>query len=387
MQRPLEGVRVLDLGISTAGPYSARFLGDLGADVIKIEPVDGENARKLGLRYGGIGYLYHVNNYNKRSIVLKVQTPRGREIFLDLVRESDIVVENFATGTMDRWGIGFEQCRAANPSIIYCSAKGFGDSGILKDRRAFDTVIQALCGIMYLTGHPDQGPVKAGPSVCDLMTAALSALAMVSALATRQTDESQFLDCAMFDMGVWSLLEYWPLALREHSETLERCGNHHPLHAPFGTYAAADGLVFITLTSDAQWPPLAQLLGLDPTWRLEQRREHRNEIDLALTIFAKTRPAHEVAATLQSHGVPAGPVWDLAQVVASGLLQQRGMVRDSEHPVYGSIPLIQSPVFRNGETSVWRHQPTLGEHTNDIVGDLLGKSDNLAELTAEGILA
>src|SRR5580692_2789801 len=121
MTRPLDGIRVLDLGISTAGPYSARFLGDLGADVIKIEPVDGENARKLGLRYGGIGYLYHVNNYNKRSIVLKVQAPRGRDIFLDLVRESDIVVENFATGTMDRWGIGFEQCRAVNPSIIYCS--------------------------------------------------------------------------------------------------------------------------------------------------------------------------------------------------------------------------------------------------------------------------
>ena len=142
MPRPLEGIRVLDLGISTAGPYCARFLADLGAEVLKIEPLDGENARKLGLRYGGTGYLYHVNNYNKKSVSLQVQTVKGREIFLELVAKSSVVVENFAIGTMTKWGIGYEACRDVNPSIIYCSAKGFGESGPLKHKRAFDTVTQ-----------------------------------------------------------------------------------------------------------------------------------------------------------------------------------------------------------------------------------------------------
>ena len=186
MPRPLEGIRVLDLGISTAGPYCARFLADLGAEVLKIEPLDGENARKLGLRYGGTGYLYHVNNYNKKSVSLQVQTVKGREIFLELVAKSSVVVENFAIGTMTKWGIGYEACRDVNPSIIYCSAKGFGESGPLKHKRAFDTVTQAISGIMHLTGEPGEQPLKGGPSICDLTTAAVSAMAVMSAVVQRQ---------------------------------------------------------------------------------------------------------------------------------------------------------------------------------------------------------
>ena len=140
MSRPLEGIRVVDIGISTAGPFGARLLGDLGADVIKIEPLDGENTRSLGLRYGDMGYLFHVNNYNKRSVTLQVQHPHGREVFLDLVAHSDVVIENFAIGTMDKWGIGYDACRGVNPSLVYCSVKGFGESGPMQELRAFDTV-------------------------------------------------------------------------------------------------------------------------------------------------------------------------------------------------------------------------------------------------------
>jgi crotonobetainyl-CoA:carnitine CoA-transferase CaiB-like acyl-CoA transferase len=183
MPRPLEGLRVLDIGISTAGPYAARLLGDLGADVIKVEPLDGENTRGLGLRYGDAGYLYHVNNYNKRSITLKLQHPRGRDLFLELVAKSDVVIENFAIGTMDKWGVGYAACREANPAIIYCSVKGFGESGPWAGLRAFDTVTQALCGLMYSTGKPGDPPLKAGPSVCDLMGAAVSSMAVMIAIA------------------------------------------------------------------------------------------------------------------------------------------------------------------------------------------------------------
>jgi len=181
MPRPLEGVRVLDTGISTAGPYAARLLGDLGADVIKVEPLAGENTRGLGLRYGDAGYLYHVNNYNKRSVALMLQHPRGRDLFLELVAKSDVVIENFAIGTMDKWGVGYAACREANPAIIYCSVKGFGESGPWAGLRAFDTVTQALCGLMYSTGKPGDPPLKAGPSVCDLMGAAVSSMAALEA--------------------------------------------------------------------------------------------------------------------------------------------------------------------------------------------------------------
>jgi crotonobetainyl-CoA:carnitine CoA-transferase CaiB-like acyl-CoA transferase len=384
MSRPLEGVSVLDLGISTAGPYSARFMGDLGADVTKVEPLDGENSRKLGLRYGGLGYLYHVNNYNKRSIALKVQDPRGRELFLDLVRQSDIVVENFATGTMNRWGIGYEACRKANPSIIYCSAKGFGDVGALKDRRAFDTVIQAQSGVMFMTGDKEHAPVKGGPSVCDLMTAALSALAMTAALAKRRPGESQFLDCAMFDMGIWSLLEYWPAALL--GKPLERCGNRHTSHAPFGAYGCADGKVFVTVTSDEQWRPLAEMLSLDPAWSEEERKRRENLIDAALQAFVKPRPSAWIAEVLQRHRIPAAPVWNLAQATAGGVFTDRAMVRDSTHPVFGTIPLIQSPVFRHDASNVWRHQPTLGENTDEILASV-GRADEADELRTQGVIA
>ncbi len=240
MSLPLEGIRVLDLGISTAGPYSARFLADLGAEVIKVEPCNGENSRSLGLRYGDAGYLFHVNNYNKRSVALRVQDETGRRLFLELVARADVVVENFAAGTMDGWGIGFAACRAANPSIVYCSAKGFGESGVLRERRAFDTVVQGLSGIMDATGNPDEPPLKGGPSVCDLLTAGASAFAMVSAIVARVPGEATFVDTSLFDMGAWSLAWLWP-AVAPDAARGERIGNGHPDAAPFGVFECADG--------------------------------------------------------------------------------------------------------------------------------------------------
>ena len=235
MPLPLEGIRVLDLGISTAGPYAARFLADLGAEVLKIEPIEGENARSLGLRYGDAGYLFHVNNYNKSSVVLRVQSDQGRRLFLELVAQSDVVIENFASGTMDRWGIGYDDCRAVNPSIVYCSAKGFGENGALRDKRAFDTVVQGLCGLMDATGDADDPPLKGGPSVCDLMTAAANAMACASAIATRVPGESVFLFApdggvadssahpfrvVRFENATLGLLERGPIAVFGHGQFL-----------------------------------------------------------------------------------------------------------------------------------------------------------------------
>ena len=388
MLRPLDGIRVLDIGISTAGPYAARLLGDLGADVIKVEPLDGENTRGLGLRYGDAGYLYHVNNYNKRSVTIKLQHPRGRALFLDLVARSDVVVENFAIGTMDKWGVGYAACREANPSIIYCSVKGFGESGPLQGLRAFDTVTQALCGIMYSTGKPGDPPLKAGPSVCDLMGAAVSSMAVMTAIAARRKGESRFVDTALFDMGAIALTPLWPLARTGSAETLRSLGNGHPQHAPFGDYACAQGRVMVTVTRDTQWRSLAALIGLPAEWDRETRIANRAAIDAALNAWLGRLDAQAAAERLQALAVPAGPILDLAQVAKSPQLAARGMIGTVRHPVYGDVPLINTPLSTGDGTSrgPWRLQPTLGEHNEEVIGTLLGQEDDIASLRADRVI-
>ena len=378
MSLPLEGIRVLDLGISTAGPYASRFLADLGAEVLKIEPIEGENARSLGLRYGDAGYLFHVNNYNKSSVVLRVQSPEGRQLFLELVQRSDVVIENFASGTMDRWGIGYDACREVNPSIIYCAAKGFGESGVLRDKRAFDTVVQGLTGLMDATGEPGDAPLKGGPSVCDLMTAAANAMACVSAIATRVRGESVFLDTALFDMGAWSMLQWWPHAL-DDAKSVERIGNGHPLHAPFGCFGCSDGDVFIAVEDDGAWHALAVHLDLPPDWSADERKRRQSTIDYALIAWLSTRNASDAATVLQSDGVAATPILDLENVAALPIVQERELVTRVEHPRNGTIPLIRSPLaIAGGERPPIRSlPPTLGQDTERIVGGLLGHADAL----------
>jgi crotonobetainyl-CoA:carnitine CoA-transferase CaiB-like acyl-CoA transferase len=388
MSRPLEGIRVVDIGISTAGPYAARLLGDLGADVIKIEPLDGENTRGLGLRYGDTGYLYHVNNYNKRSVTIKVQHPRGRDLFLELVAKSDVVVENFAIGTMDKWGIGYPACQAVNASIVYCSVKGFGESGPLRGLRAFDTVTQALCGIMHSTGKPGDPPLKAGPSVCDLMGAAVSSMAVMTALAARSGEQSRFVDTALFDMGAVALTPLWPLARRADAEALRSLGNGHPQHAPFGDHACAQGRIMVAVTHDKQWRALAPLLRMPAQWDRETRTANRAAIDAALGAWLQPLDAQTAAERLQTLGIPAGPVLDLAQVAKSQQLASRRMIGAVGHPVYGDIPLINTPLVIGDSASraPWRRQPTLGEHNDEVIGALLGHEDDLASLRAQGVI-
>ena len=386
MPLPLEGIRVLDLGISTAGPYAARFLADLGAEVLKIEPIEGENARSLGLRYGDAGYLFHVNNYNKSSVVLRVQSDQGRRLFLELVAQSDVVIENFASGTMDRWGIGYDDCRAVNPSIVYCSAKGFGENGALRDKRAFDTVVQGLCGLMDATGDADDPPLKGGPSVCDLMTAAANAMACASAIATRVPGESVFLDTALFDMGAWSMLQWWPYAAEG---ALERMGNRHPLHAPFGRFACADGELFVAVEDDAAWAAIAARLGMDAGWTASERKRHEDAIEAALAAWLASRSMEEAARELQDAGVAATPVLALEQVAALPLMQERELVTTVHHPSNGAIPLLRSPLAVGGAARppIRRLPPTLGEDTRRVVGELLRHEDEFETLVAGRVVA
>ncbi len=387
MTRRLDGIRVLDIGLNTAGPYAARLLGDLGADVIKVEPLEGEGTRALGMRYGDTGYLFHNNNYNKRSITLHVQHARGREIFLDLVSRSDVVIENFAIGTMDKWGIGYEACRKANPSIVFCSVKGFGESGPLRHLRAFDTVTQALSGMMDCTGEPGVAPLKAGPSVCDILGGAVSAMAVAAALAGRTEGKAQFLDTALFDVGALSLLPLWPLAQRGR-EAARSMGNGHPLHAPFGHFQCIDGLLMVTVTRDAQWRSLAHWLDLDPQWTQAARKQHESRIAAALAARLTSHTAQDAAQALQALGAPAAPVLDLAQVATSAHTAARHMIGEVDHPVFGKVPLINSALATwRTERGPWRLQPVLGEGNDDLTGTLLGREGEMDSLRSDGVIS
>ncbi len=388
MPRPLAGIRVLDIGISTAGPFGARLLADLGADVVKIEPLEGENTRGLGLRYGDAGYLFHVNNYNKRSVTLTLQHPLGRDLFLELVGKSDVVIENFAIGTMDKWGVGYEACRRANPSIVYCSVKGFGESGPLRALRAFDTVTQALCGLMHATGKPGEPPLKAGPSVCDLMGAAVSSMAVISALASRSPGESRLVDTALFDMGAVALTSLWPLARGDDADAVRSLGNGHPEHAPFGDYACRQGRIMIAVTRNAQWKALCGAIGLPPEWDRAARLAHRARVDDAIAAWTAGEDRDALAQRLQREGVPAAPVLDLADVAASAQLAARRMVATIDHPHYGPVPLIQSPLAcgEPGMRAPWREQPVLGQHSEEVIGGLLGHAEALPALRAQGVV-
>lgn len=389
MSGPFDGIRVLDLGISTAGPYAARFLADLGADVIKVEPLEGENTRNLGLRFGGTGYLYHVNNYNKRSVTLAVQTDEGRAIFLDLVSRSDVVIENFAVGTMDRWGIGYAACRAVNPSIVYCSAKGFGGNGPLRDKKAFDTVVQAISGVMSATGHAGDPPLKGGPSVCDLMTATAGAYAIAAAIRDRHPGESTLVDVSLFDMGALSLLPLWPHAGTQGRAPLGAIGNADPADAPIGAFACIDGQIFLAVRRDGEWRGLAALLAMGGDWTRETRKAQDREIAARIGAWCTRRTAFAAAEALQAAGVPAAPILDLGQVTALDIVRHRRLLRDVRHPDYGTIPLIASPIARAegpGDGIRWP-APTLGADTAEVLGSVIDRAAELPALRARKVVA
>lgn len=389
MSLPLEGIRVLDLGISTAGPYAARFLADLGAEVIKVEPLAGENSRSLGLRYGDAGYLFHVNNYNKRSVALRVQDAAGRKIFLELVAGADVVIENFASGTMDGWGIGYEACRQANPSIVYCSAKGFGDSGELRTKRAFDTVVQGLTGIMDATGEPGDPPLKGGPSVCDLLTAGAAVMATMSAIVSRVPGESVFLDTALYDIGVWSMAWLWPAVAARESDAASRIGSGHPAEAPFGTFACADGDLFVAVDDAEAWRALAPLLDCDSAWDAAARKRNEPRIGARLQAWLHGRPRWEAAGELQSLGVPATPVLGLDEVAGQPIMRERELVTEVAHPAFGHVPLLRSPLAVAGATRppIRALQPLLGADTEDVLATLGEGEHDLASLRLARVVA
>jgi len=381
---PLEGIRVLDLTQVMAGPFCTMQLGDMGADVIKVEPPGtGDLSRRMGgdaLRLTGDDRApFLALNRNKRSITLDLKDPDDRERFMALVPGADVLVENFRPGVMARLGLDYESLAVHNPRLVYASISGFGQDGPLADRPGFDLIAQGLSGVMSVTGTPGGAPVKCGIPVADLAAGLYATQGILAALLVRErTGEGQFLETSLFEsalaLSVWETTEYWATGVAPSA-----MGSAHRLNAPYEVFATSDGYIAIAAITDGQWRQLCAALSRDalandPRFATNaDRMAHRDALAAELTSTLRGASTDAWVERLLESGVPAGPIHDYAQVFADPHTAARGMVQTIVHPVEGEVKSLGFPLHLTGTPlAIRRPPPLLGEHTAEILAELSG---------------
>ncbi|HXG18027.1 MAG TPA: CoA transferase [Methylomirabilota bacterium] len=409
MVKPLSGVVVLDLTRFLAGPYCAMLLGGLGAEVIKVEAPAGEESFRDRPPYGGpkgasfkkqtpddISLSILHRNRNKKSITLNLRRPEGKELFLRLCEKTDIVVENYAAGTMERMGLAYSVLQSRNPRLILCSISGFGQTGPRRAWRAYDPIIQAAAGIVSITGYADRPPVRAGAAISDTTTPLVGVIGVLAALQLREkTGKGEWVDISMQDSSFFLLPEIIEFMLA--GDEPQRLANAHVSGAPFNIYEAKDGYVSICAASAPDWRKLVTALGKpelekDPRFsNVLKRREHREEVDAIIQAWVSQHTVAEAVAYLQQRGVPAGPILTPQELMTDEHLAARNMVIDLEHPLHGPIPGAKAlgiPVkFVNNPVQFDQPAPALGQHNEEIYERFLGLDRvKLAELREQGVI-
>lgn len=405
-QQTLTGVRILDLSRILAAPLATQLLGDLGADVIKVErPTIGDDSRQYGPpflgadRSGGMSAFYLSCNRNKRSITVDYTTPEGRDILHGLLEQSDVLVENFRPGVLAKYGFGYDDLRERFPKLIYCSVTGFGQTGPYRDRPGYDGIFQALSGMMSVSGLPDgapgAGPMKSGLSLVDILTGLYASTAILAALRHRETSGAgQRLDVSLLDCGVAAISHYAQNFLVS-GEAPPRRGNGGFGGIPSQAFAGADGkLFFIVAPSNPQFTRACQAIGhpeliSDPRFdSIAARIENRAQLLPILEgIFAQQDAEHWIRV-LESVDVPVAPVNDIASALDDPQVRHREVQMSMTHSVVGDIPGLGFPIKLSGTpVRSYTAPPTLGEHTTEVLGEALGMSpDAVAELRADGVL-
>jgi len=384
LTKALEGIRVLDLTRALAGPFCTLMLGDNGADVIKIEiPGSGDDTRKWGPPFIGDESAYFLSiNRNKRSLTLNLQDPKAQEVFLKLAKESDVVVENFTPGVMERFGLGYEAVKAVSPNVVYCSISGFGQDGPYKSRPAYDQIMQGVGGLMSITGEPDGEPQKIGIAVTDIGAGMWSAFAITSALHHREkTGEGQYIDVSMLDAQV-AWLTYQAAYFFANDEPPKRMGAAHPTLVPYQAFMCNDGkYINVAVGSERIWERFCQGMGREdlkdhPDYAVNSVRvAHRGAMVSMLQEIFLTRPVAEWVTDLQAVNVPCGPINDLADVFSDPQVLARDMYQEMPHPTLGTIKQTGLPIkFSRTPGGLDRHPPLLGEHNQEILSSL-GYSD------------
>ena len=402
----LQGIRVLDLSRVLAGPWAAQTLGDLGADVIKIErPGSGDDTRTWGPPFmkdkeGNTttdAAYYFCTNRNKRSVAVDMAKPEGQHLIVELAKQSDVLIENFKFGNLKQYGLDYESLKLINPRLIYCSVTGFGQTGPYAPRPGYDFLIQGMDGLMSVTGLPDGepggGPMKAGVAITDVLTGLFASTAILAAIQARNhTGRGQHIDLALLDVGVACMINQ-AMNYLYSGENPQRMGNAHPNTLPYQDFPTADGYMILAMGNDLQFARFCKSTDKpwseDPKFKTNAQRIHnRAELIAMVRQLTVTQTTKAWVEQLEKAQVPCGPINTMADVFADPHVQARGMQISMEHPVGGEIPLVASPMrFSDTPVQYRTAPPPLGHDTRAVLKETLDLSDQqLDDLQAKGVL-
>lgn len=395
MKQPLEDIRVLDLSRVYAAPAGAMILGDLGADVIRIEHPDGSDSmRDWGPFLNGESTYYLSANRNKRSVTLNLKNPQGRELFLELVKNADVVLENFKTGTMEKMGLGYDDLKKVNPKVIHCSVTGFGHSGPEKDEPGFDPVIQAMSGLMDVTGQSDGEATKVGIPISDILTSNYVAISILSAIRMRDINHvGQHIDLALLDVQMSSLANVASSYLNA-GEVSKRVGNSHNNVVPYQVFQCADDPIMLSVGNDRLFASFCRLIN-KYEWITDERyvtnanrKENEEELVAKIKEIMQTKTANEWIQLLSDYKIPAGKVNTIEEAIHQPQVKARDIVEKLVHPVVGEVKMIKSPMRFSGLHITSRYAPPLlGEHTEEFFKKELNMDgERLAELRRNAII-
>jgi crotonobetainyl-CoA:carnitine CoA-transferase CaiB-like acyl-CoA transferase len=393
---PLAGLRVLELAQIMAGPTAGLLLADMGADVIKVEKLPGgDDSRDYkGPRINGVAAPFLIMNRNKRGIALNLKHPQGREILLRLVRDADVLTENYRRGTLEKLGLGYDVLSAANPGLIYCAVSGYGRDGPFADKGGFDLIAQGFAGLMSITGEPGGPPAKTGNPVSDINAGILAVVGILAAYAHKQkTGRGQMVESSLMEAALQQT--YWHAAIQfATGSSPGPTGSAHILTAPYQAFRAKDGWLNIGGANQANWERIANVLG-HPEWRADPRFATNSDrmanldalVELMNAVLG-TRSTAEWIEAFDAAGVPVGPVHSLGEALAHPQTLARGMVVELVHPQAGPTKAIGCPVhFSATPTAITRPAPLLGQHTRELLHEYGYGDDEIDRFVADGVVA
>ena len=389
MKKALDSIKVLDLSRALAGPYCTMMLADMGAEVIKVEmPGTGDDSRAWGPPFveGESAYFMSINR-NKKSITLDMKGSKAIEIIMKLIKGSDVLVENFRPGAMERLGLGYQQVKAVNPRLVYCSISGFGQNGPYRMLPGFDQVLQGMGGLMSITGEPDGPPVKVGVPIADITAGMFAAYGIAIALFTREkTGSGQMVDISLLDSQV-ALLTYRAGSFFASGEIPKRIGSGHPVIVPYQAFKARDVYINIAVGNDQLWGKFCKAVGLegivnDPRFATNAKRvQNRDEVVKAVGDLIATKNGEEWLKILTDAGIPCGPIYTMDKIFSDPQVIHRQMVMELHHPKAGTVKVTGNPVKLSdtpGEPSV--APPLLGQHTQEVLEGLGYSAKEIEEL-------
>ena len=391
---PLAGVRVLDLTRALAGPFCTMILGDLGADVVKVEPIGGDMIRQWGPFDRGTSAYYLSGNRNKRAMAVDFRNPHALEVLRSMALRCDVVVENFRPGAAEAMGLDHDTLAARNERLIHASVTGFGRTGPAGDRPGFDQIAQGYSGLMSVTGSEASGPVRVGVAIGDQAAGMWCAIGILAALAQRSaTGKGQRVETSLL-AGLVGLMSVQAQRYLSLGEIPGLAGNTHPVIAPYGVFETADGPLNIAPATDDMWKRLCAILGLqqlvdDPRYATNAARiEHRQELKDVIEAKLREGSRKEWSDKLLAADIPAGPINTLADVFADEQVKHLGLVEDMEHAELGRIRQVGSPIVLDGRhgQSIRRAPPVLGEHTFEILGEFGYSRSDLDALASAGVI-